>query len=366
MESRVIGPPLKGAYQRIQEAHGASDDETVALMVKWIRNSRSVIDEGNPYFSALFKEYLNVPMDPMLTMKEDEILAVIDYIKNWTPVIINGNGEPKEPPSSFPITIILVILVVVLAAIALVLSRVTNVLGRVKAEQEGKHVPEPKPFYKTRKFITLLFLTVTTVAVWWTSTRAVDLQRQQGYQPDQPIWFSHRVHAGVNKIDCRYCHVGVERGKQALIPSVNVCMNCHKTIRNGTITGSREIAKIYKAAGFDTLSNTYTANTQPVRWVRVHNLPDHVFFSHQQHVKVGKIACQKCHGPVEEMDVLKQAAPLSMGWCLDCHRTTNIRFESNKYYDAVYEKYHDDIKHEKMDSVTVEMIGGTECQKCHY
>jgi hypothetical protein len=175
------------------------------------------------------------------------------------------------------------------------------------------------------------------------------------------------VHAGVNKIDCRYCHVGVERGKQATIPSINVCMNCHKTIRNGQITGSREIAKIYRAAGFDTVAQAYdVAKSHPVEWVRVHNLPDHVFFSHQQHVKVGGIQCQTCHGAVEEMDVLKQHAPLSMGWCLTCHRTTNIQFTSNDYYDNVFEDYHRELKEKHIQGVTVEMIGGTECQKCHY
>lgn len=365
MDAKITGPALQGAFQRISKAKAFGDDETVGIMFKWIKNSSTLVD-GDPYFSNLFKEYNGVPMDPMPTLKDEEVYAVIDYIKNWVPPL-PVNGEVPKDDSSFPVTTILIVLAVVLIIIALILSRVTNVLGRIQKEKEGKKVEPEKPFYKTRKFITLVILTVTTVSIWWVSTRAVDLQRQQGYQPDQPIWFSHKVHAGVNKIDCRYCHVGVERGKQATIPSINVCMNCHKTIRNGQITGSKEIAKIYQAAGFDTVAQTYDlAKSHPVKWVRIHNLPDHVFFSHQQHVKVGGIQCQTCHGAVEEMDVLKQDAPLSMGWCLTCHRTTNIQFDNNDYYDNVFEKYHHELKEEHIKGVTVEMIGGTECQKCHY
>jgi hypothetical protein len=361
MDGPSTGPALQGAFDRIKTAKGLSDEETVGVMSKWIRNSRALIEAGDPYFVKVYNDNSKRPMDPMLTLSEDEILAVIDYVRNWVPPVaaVTTDGAPEG--KGFP-TVVFVVLAVILALVALILSRVTNVLGRIQAEKEGREPAAQKPFYRTRKFITLSVLVVTTICIWWLSTRAVDLQRQQGYEPIQPIWFSHKVHAGVNKIDCRYCHVGVERGKQATIPSTNVCMNCHKTIRSGQQTGSKEIAKIYDAAGFDTLTQLYDlGKTHPVNWVRVHNLPDHVFFSHQQHVKVGKIACETCHGAVQEMDVLKQNAPLSMGWCLDCHRNTEVQFNSNRYYDAVFEKYHKDN-----EAVTVEMIGGTECQKCHY
>jgi hypothetical protein len=367
MDAPSTGPALQGAYDRIKSAKGLDDAGTVDVMTRWIRNAKEFITAGDPYFTGVYNQF-GIIMDPNLTLPEEEIHAVIEYIKTWQPkVAVTAPGQAPESGSSFPVTLVLVILLTVLLLVALILSRMTNALGRIHKEKEGKEVPPETPFLRSRKFITLVVLSVTTLAVWWTSTRAVDLQRQQGYEPTQPIAFSHQVHAGVNKIDCKYCHVGVERGKQAIIPSVNVCMNCHKTIRKGTFTGTKEIAKIYDAAGFDTLTQTYDlTKAKPIEWVRVHNLPDHVFFSHQQHVKVGKQECTTCHGAVEEMDVLRQDAPLSMGWCLDCHRSTNVQFQENQYYHENYEEYHAKLRDNKDFAVTVEMVGGTECQKCHY
>jgi len=361
MEARLTGPALKGVFDRIRDGKGISDEETVGWMFKWIKNSRAVVDAGDEYAVKIFNDFNKTPMDPFLTLPDGDVHAVIDYIRNWQPAVAVVTDGPVQPKGAFPTKTILLILAVMLILIALILSRVTNVLGRIHAEKEGRKVPPERPFYLTRKFATLSILAVTTVGLWWVSGRAIDLQRQQGYEPTQPIAFSHAVHAGVQKIDCRYCHVGVERGKQATIPSVNVCMNCHKTVRTGTVTGSKEIAKIYAAAGFDTLTQMYDlSKTKPIEWMRVHNLPDHVYFNHQQHVVAGKIECQTCHGAVEEMDVLRQDAPLSMGWCLNCHRTQEVQFAENKYYTESYEGY----IHEP--GVTVEMIGGTECQKCHY
>lgn len=165
----------------------------------------------------------------------------------------------------------------------------------------------------------------------------------QGYQPDQPIWFSHTIHAGTYEIDCQYCHTGASKGKNAWIPSVNVCMNCHKAVTEGSISGEKEIAKIYQA--YD--------NNVPVEWVRVHNLPDLAYFNHQQHVVVGGLECQQCHGPVEEMDVVYQWAPLSMGWCINCHKETKV---DSKLYEAMGRE----------DVHTVEDIGGLSCARCHY
>lgn len=165
----------------------------------------------------------------------------------------------------------------------------------------------------------------------------------QGYQPDQPIWFSHKIHAGTYEIDCQYCHTGASKGKNAWIPSTNVCMNCHKAIKVGTISGEAEISKIYNA--YD--------NDIPIEWVRIHNLPDLAYFNHQQHVVAGQVECQTCHGPIEEMDVVYQYAPLSMGWCINCHRETEVQSD-------LYEALGRDDVH------TVEDIGGLDCARCHY
>ena len=246
--------------------------------------------------------------------------------------------------------------------------------------------------------------------------------RMQGYQPDQPIKFSHTTHAGLHKIDCQYCHDGARRSKQSVIPAANTCMNCHKAIKVGSKYGTAELTKIYASIGFNPnddkyidnysnlseadlekiykewIGNSYmktnsltsmddkgkrevekqwavlkasmTSETKPkiqgpIEWVRIHNLPDHVYFNHAQHVAVGKVACQQCHGKVEQMDVVKQYSSLSMGWCINCHRETEVKFADNAYYDS-YKRYHDELKSGNREKVTVEDIGGLECQKCHY
>jgi hypothetical protein len=192
------------------------------------------------------------------------------------------------------------------------------------------------------------------------------------------------VHAGINQINCLYCHGGAWESKHASIPSVNVCMNCHKTITsyekgpklydlNGNeINGTVQLQKLFDAAGFDPKNPTKwdPSMAKPIEWVKIHNLPDHVYFNHSQHVRAGKVQCQTCHGEITKMDEVKQVAELSMGWCINCHRETKVNFNytdstGNKFY-SIYEKFHNDIRNHKMDSVTVENIGGMECQKCHY
>ena len=187
------------------------------------------------------------------------------------------------------------------------------------------------------------------------SNAAIDLGRTQDYAPDQPIKFSHKVHAGDNKIDCMYCHHTAEFSKSANIPSTGLCMNCHILVREGSHSGKFEISKVIEA--FETQN--------PVEWVRIHNLPDHVFFSHAQHVGVGKIDCKQCHGPVEKMDIMRQHSDLSMGWCINCHRETQVNFKENAYYDN-YKELHEMLKTGKIDSVLAVDIGANDCMRCHY
>jgi hypothetical protein len=172
---------------------------------------------------------------------------------------------------------------------------------------------------------------------------------QQGYQPTQPIAFSHALHAGQYEINCNYCHTSVYKSKNANIPSANICMNCHSQIKKE----SPEIQKIYRAI----------ENNKPIEWVRIHNLPDLAYFNHSQHTQVGKIECQTCHGPIQTMDVVYQYSPLTMGWCINCHRETPLNTEGNKYYDNLV-KLHDQAN--KGAAFTVSSNGGTECSKCHY
>ncbi|MCG6186531.1 cytochrome c3 family protein [Maribellus maritimus] len=186
-------------------------------------------------------------------------------------------------------------------------------------------------------------------------TDAIRLGRQENYAPDQPVKFSHAVHVGENGIDCMYCHTTVEQGKSAGIPAANLCMNCHIIIREGTNSGKFEISKVVEA----------NETGQPIEWTRIHNLPDHVFFSHAVHVGSAKLDCATCHGPVEEMDVMRQHSDLSMGWCINCHRETQVNFEENDYYDQ-YIKLHEDLKAGRIDTITAEDIGANDCMRCHY
>ncbi len=150
-------------------------------------------------------------------------------------------------------------------------------------------------------------------------------------------------------------------------------MNCHKSIGEvAEDTGNeeyskdfydKEIQKLYTAVGWDPVAQAYTGETEPVKWIRIHNLPDFAYFNHSQHVEVGGIACQTCHGPVEEMEIMYQNAPLTMGWCINCHRETNVMAEGNEYY----EKVHAELSQKYgVENLTVAQMGGNECMKCHY
>jgi hypothetical protein len=207
-----------------------------------------------------------------------------------------------------------------------------------------------------RRWINLVILALTGTFITYTLVvTGMALGRSKDYTPDQPVKFSHKVHAGQNGTDCIYCHSSAPYSKSAGIPPVNVCMNCHLIVRNGSRSGGYEIAKVIKA--FD--------EKKPISWIKVYNLPDHVFFSHAQHVNAGGISCQKCHGNVEEKDKITQVPDLSMGWCINCHRSTKVSFRANPFYSH-YTDLMEKLKRGTIDSVTVDMTGGIECMKCHY
>jgi hypothetical protein len=212
-------------------------------------------------------------------------------------------------------------------------------------------------FHKIKfRIITVLILLVTMgLQLKMVAEAAIRLGRSQDYAPNQPIKFSHKIHVTDNKIDCKYCHHIADHGKSAGIPAVELCMNCHVLVREGTNSGKFEIAKVIDAY----------ENKKPVEWIRLHNLPDHVFFSHAQHVGVGKIDCQKCHGEVQNMDIMKQHSDLSMGWCVNCHRETKVNFKDNAYYNN-HKSLHEQLISGKLDTVRAVNIGANDCMRCHY
>ncbi|MBS1565730.1 MAG: c-type cytochrome [Bacteroidetes bacterium] len=365
------GPALKGVSQRVPDKK---------LLHDWVHNPPGIIASGNPYFSSLFKQR-GVMMTPFASLTDKDIDAIIGYVESYkAPVTAAPGGEGTAPESDN--SLLYGILTLILAVITLILLQVNSNLKKLSDDKEGVPAYEPVPFYRNKAYIATLAVVLFVIGGYYTIQGAIGLGRNKDYQPEQPIYYSHKVHAGTNQISCLYCHGGAFEGKHANIPSVNVCMNCHMAIaeyggekiyrEDGTeVNGTAEIQKIYKASGWDPKAKKYANKPEGVEWVKIHSLPDHVFFSHAQHTRAGKVQCQTCHGPIQEMSEVKQFADLSMGWCINCHRESKVQFfnketgEGNKFY-SVYEKFHNDLKQHKVDSVTVEMIGGTECQKCHY
>lgn len=375
------GPALQGWKSRIP----AGD-----WVYKWIANSAD-LRETEPYAKALFAKWNKVQMTAFGSqLKKEDIDAILKFVDDYKPPVAGPTttGQPQGSDDS----LLFGILTLVLALIALILLQVNTNLRKLSDEKEGVLRPEPVPVYKNKTYLMAGILLLFGVGGYYTIDGAIGLGRQQHYQPQQPIFYSHQVHAGTNQISCLYCHGSAQDSKQAGIPSVNVCMNCHKGINKyegpdklvredgTTVDGTAEIQKLYAFAGWNPATKKYNEDknsdgvpdgAKPIVWVKIHNLPDHVYFNHSQHIKVGKQQCQTCHGNIQQMPEVYQFAELSMGWCINCHRETKVDFydkenaTGNKFY-SIYEKFHNDIKNHKLDSVTVERIGGTECQKCHY
>ena len=372
-----VGPALQGARER-EPSKGWHYD--------WVRNATSMA-MTDPYAKKLKEQMGGVVMTSFPDLSNSDIDAILDYADNYKePGAGTGTGAPgaissvNTTPTSDN-TVLYGLLTLILAVIGLVLLQVNSNLKKLTDEKDGIKSPPNVPFYRNKTYLLLVTIVLFVFAGYFLVEGAMGLGRQQGYQPNQPIYFVHKVHAGVNQISCLYCHGGAQDSKHATIPAVNVCMNCHMSVKEyagapiirddgTTVDANAEIQKLYQYAGWNPDSKKYDKPGKPIEWVQIHNLPDFVYFNHSQHVKVGQIACQTCHGEIQNMVQVKQFADLSMGWCVNCHRTTNVQFNDNKgngnKFYSLYEKFHQDIKDKKYDSVTVQMIGGTECGKCHY
>jgi hypothetical protein len=281
----------------------------------------------------------------------------------------------RAETSSDTYMIILVLVGLVLLVLISVLNSVKSSLETLVNEKKGI-VIEPEPVRTpTERFriwasnnkkivaVISLLLVIWVLKQGWDGLMGIGVY--EGYAPEQPIKFSHKLHAGDNQISCVYCHSGVEKSKHANIPSANVCMNCHMYIQEGPQYGKEEIGKIYAALDYNPETRTYGPNQKPIQWIRVHSLPDHAYFNHSQHVAVGKIECTSCHGAIDSMEVVQQHSPLTMGWCIDCHRKTEVD-KDNKYYEELHKQFVNDPKYKKGDKFTIGSLGGLECSKCHY
>lgn len=380
LDKTLTGPALRGV-----EGRGPWTDRK--NLVKWVHNPGGFIPT-TPYTQQLAASFGGQIMPGFPQLGEKEIYAIFDYIKTAPPPGDKGGGGPSEKPIGQEDTgnndLIFGITSIGLAIIALILMQVNSNLKKLSDDKEQIIRPEPVPFWRNKIYIALFAVLLFVVGGFYVAKSAIGLGRQQGYQPSQPIYFSHKVHAGVNQINCLYCHGAAWESKHATIPPLNVCMNCHKAINEYVqgpkivdedgkeINGTAEINKLYEYAGFKPGPGAQWDPTKAKspQWVKIHNLPDHVYFNHAQHTRVGNVPCQNCHGNIQEMDKVYQASELSMGWCINCHRESKVAFNysdstGNKFY-SIYERFHNDFKSGKMDSLSVSDIGGLECQKCHY
>lgn len=426
MKDKLTGPALGGSQARW------GDDKA---LYSWIRNSQALIASGHPRAVELWNQYKPVLMNSFTSLKDDDIASILLYVED---VYVNGGktvtsntpveGETKEESDSS--MWIFGGLAILLGLLAFALMRIIDHLGNVSRTAAGEAAVERSWVHTlaSKGFVAFLVFASTLILGYKTVDNATQMGRSQNYEPDQPIKFSHKLHAGLNKIECQYCHDSARRSKHSSIPGTNTCMNCHSAVKKGSQHGTAELTKIFASIGFDPISGKYvdgydnwsdaqiedlykkwigqeymsekslTALDEagkdlvqnqwdgivaalkndsngkiqgPIEWTRIHNLPDHAYFNHAQHVNIGQIACQKCHGPVQEMEVVYQYSSLGMGWCINCHRETEVKFGNGFYknYKSDYIKAHKkalgktDAEAEK---VVVEDIGGLECQKCHY
>ena len=369
-EEVVVGPGLKGVQVRTPGKE---------WLHKWIRNSSAVIATGDPYAAQVFNKFqkIQMPNYPNLTDGDiDGILAYIDQSSAPAQAVVGGAGKAQERggggasaenggafasgPSelfTFVLVALLVIMLLVLGVLLAIVTILSKAMTPISATPDGGQAPAPLA-QRVKEGLSSAFNnpTLRSIAVWVfmlvatkaTLDGAYGIGIQQGYAPKQPIAYSHKLHAGQYKIDCNYCHTGVNKGKQATIPAANICMNCHGVIKKE----SPEIQKIYAAI----------EQNRPIEWVSVHNLPDLAYFNHAQHVNVGNVQCTTCHGEIEKMEVVEQRSSLTMGWCIDCHRKTEVNTKDNAYYDKLVALH----RKESKEPLKVANIGGLECSKCHY
>ena len=370
---KAVGPALRGVTEKYDKE----------WLYSWIKNGTQMIKDGDPQAVAIWEEYNRAVMTNYPQFSNEQIDNILAYT-NFTPPApapAVATAQTVSQGSDISVNIILAVAIVIFTILIVMLFLVQRTLIKIANASGVKIEVEPKrkikPLWKTiveNQFIMfLLVIGFLLSSAYFTYGYLMQIGIDQGYAPIQPIHYSHKIHAGANQIECKYCHSSARVSKHSGIPSLNVCMNCHEYIgeyngeedlENGYTKDfyTNEIKKLYSAVGWDEENQVYTGNTQPVKWIRIHNLPDFVYFNHAQHAQVAQIECQTCHGPVEEMEIMYQYSPLTMGWCIDCHRESNVD-KDNEYYQKVHEEL---SKKYGVEQLTVAQLGGIECAKCHY
>ncbi len=378
LDAKATGPALRGV----------ADRRDVAWLHKWIKNSGALIASGDAYAVKIFEEYNKSVMTPFPQLSDADIDNILAYTSQPKEQAASSSGTAM-PPGSTPLAVqesaisndvilialsfVLVVLIVMLVLVNRVLRRIASANGIDVWQEKAEGVSIWKAFVKNQFLVLVSTILFMLVSGYYVYGYLMQIGVDQNYEPIQPIHYSHKIHAGDNGIDCKFCHSSARVSKNAGIPSLNICMNCHKNISEvaeSTATPEYtksfydgEIQKLYDAVGWNKAEQKYTGKTKPVKWVRIHNLPDHAYFNHAQHVTVAGVECQTCHGPVEEYEIMKQFAPLTMGWCINCHRKTDVKMEGNAYYTKIHEEL---SKKYGVEKLTAAQMGGLECGKCHY
>ncbi|MEC8853692.1 MAG: cytochrome c3 family protein, partial [Bacteroidota bacterium] len=356
---RLIGPDLEGITKK----------RKADWLKQWINSSSDFIASGDADAIAIFEEYNKVAMTSFY-FEDEDMDALLAYLEN--PPIEEKELAATATTEHEKGMINSSILLLIAAFLFLLVYVLTSIKNKLKTQlnQPTESLSESvinqgKVFLSESRNIVILGFVVFIVVMKFTFNTLMGIGVTTNYQPEQPIAFSHKIHAGDNGIDCNYCHSSARNSKTAGIPSANACMNCHANITSGTNTGTTEIQKIYDAIGYNPDTREYIEGYEqkPIQWVRIHNLPDLTYFNHSQHVSAGGVECQECHGPVQEMDVVYQHSELTMGWCINCHRETQVKMEGNDYYTKMHEKMKEKYAGQK---ITVDKMGGLECGKCHY
>lgn len=373
LDAKATGPALRGVANK----------HDMAWIYKWVHNSSELIKSGDAAAVKLFEENNKSVMTAFPQLAEADIDNIIAYTSEpkAEPVASATAAPPGTQTNQGGVSndLILIALSLVLLMLIVMLFLVNNILVKIakangiEVAAKEKSLPIWKAFAKNQFLVLVSAILLLLMSAYFVYGYLMQIGVDQNYEPVQPIHYSHRIHAGSNGINCKYCHSAARVSKNAGIPSLNVCMNCHKNISEVSDTTATpehskafydgEIQKLYTAVGWDVATQKYTGKTQPVKWVRIHNLPDFVYFNHSQHVTVAGVECQTCHGPVQTYEVQKQFAPLTMGWCINCHRKTEVKMEGNEYYTKIHEEL---SKKYGVTKLTAAQMGGLECGKCHY